>query len=81
MDNILCMFLHITLVTSLSTVDLTPNFTESNYIFTPTTRGASYVAIALTVTLFWESLSRLLIKIHVIPLSSPWQSSVAYKMP
>ena len=27
------LFLHITLVTSLSTVDLTPNFSESNYIY------------------------------------------------
>ena len=27
------MFLHISLVTSLSTADLTPNFAESNYIY------------------------------------------------
>ena len=27
------MFLHINLVTSLSTADLTPNFAESNYIY------------------------------------------------
>ena len=27
------IFLHITLITSLSTVDLTPNFSESNYIY------------------------------------------------
>ena len=26
-------------------------------------------------------LSRLYIKIHVTPLSSPWQSSIAYKLP
>ena len=33
MDNNLYIFLHITLVTSLSTVDLTRNFSESNYIY------------------------------------------------
>ena len=33
MDNNVYIFLHITLVTSLSTVDLTPNFSESNYIY------------------------------------------------
>ena len=27
------IFLHITLVTSLSTADLTPDFSESNYIY------------------------------------------------
>ena len=32
MDNNVYIFLHITLVTSLSTVDLMPNFSESNYI-------------------------------------------------
>ena len=33
MDNNVYIFLHITLVTSLSTADLTPNFSESNYIY------------------------------------------------
>ena len=33
MDNNVYIPLHITLVTSLSTVDLTPNFSESNYIY------------------------------------------------
>ena len=33
MDNNAYIFLHITLVTSLSSVDLTPNFSESNYIY------------------------------------------------
>ena len=33
MDNNVCIFLHVTLVTSLSTADLTPNFSESNYIY------------------------------------------------
>ena len=33
MDNKVYIFLHITLVTSLSTVDLTPNFSESNYLY------------------------------------------------
>ena len=33
LDNYVCIFLHINLVTSLSTVDLTPNFSESNYIY------------------------------------------------
>ena len=44
-------FLHISLVTSLSTTDLTPNFSESIYIY-PTTSGISYVAIAIIVLLF-----------------------------
>ena len=51
MDNNVYIFLHINLVTSLSTNDLTPNFSESNYIYS-TTSGISYVTIALTVTLF-----------------------------
>ena len=33
MDNNVYIFLHIKLVTSLSTVDLTPNFSESNDIY------------------------------------------------
>ena len=33
MDNNVYTFLHITLVTSLSIADLTPNFSESNYIY------------------------------------------------
>ena len=33
MDNNTYVFLHITLVISLSTVDLSPNFSESNYIY------------------------------------------------
>ena len=33
MDNNVYIFMHITLVTSLSTADLTPNFSESNYIY------------------------------------------------
>ena len=33
MGNNVYTFLHITLVTSLSIVDLTPNFSESNYIY------------------------------------------------
>ena len=33
MDNNVYIFLHNTLVTSLSTADLTPNFSESNYIY------------------------------------------------
>ena len=33
MDNNVYIFLHITLVTSSSTVDLTPNFSESNYLY------------------------------------------------
>ena len=40
-----------TLVTSLSTADLTPNLSESNYIY-PYYKCLSYVAIALTVRLF-----------------------------
>ena len=73
------IFLHIILVTSSSTVDLTPNFSKSNYI-------DSYykwykLCIARTVMLFWESLSRLLIKNHLAQLSSPCQSSVACKLP
>ena len=53
MDDNVHIFLHVTLVTSLSTADLTPNLSESNYPnLTPTTRGISYVAIALTVKLF-----------------------------
>ena len=34
MDNNVYIFLHITLVTSLSTADLTPTFSEPNYIYT-----------------------------------------------
>ena len=33
MDNNIYIFLHIILVTSLFTADLTPNFSESNYIY------------------------------------------------
>ena len=33
MDNNVCIFLHMALVTSLSTADLTPNFSESDYIY------------------------------------------------
>ena len=33
MDNNVHIFLHITCVTSLSTAVLTPNFSESNYIY------------------------------------------------
>ena len=33
MDNNVYIFLHITLVTPLSTADLTPDFSESNYIY------------------------------------------------
>ena len=33
MDNNVYISLHITLVTSLFTADLTPNFSESNYIY------------------------------------------------
>ena len=51
MDNNVYIFLHITLVTSLSTADLTPNFSESNNIY-PYYKCISYVAIALTVRLF-----------------------------
>ena len=32
MDNNVYIFLHITLVTSLSTADIAPNFSESNYL-------------------------------------------------
>ena len=32
MDNNVYIFLHIILVTSLSTVDLTPDFSECNYL-------------------------------------------------
>ena len=80
MDNNVCIPLNIILVTFLSNADWTPNFLGSNY-FIPTTSGISYVAIVLTVGLFWESLPRLQIKIYVTPLSSPWQSSVPYKLP
>ena len=50
-------------------------------MFTPTTKGISYVAIALTVPMFWESSSSLSIKTHVTSLSSPCQSLIAYKLP
>ena len=69
MDNNVFIFLHITLVTSLSTDDLTPNFSES--IFTPSTSGIIYGAILLTVWLFWESL-------HNYPALG---NSIAYKLP
>ena len=56
------MFLHITLATSLYTVDLTPNFSKSNYIYPY--YGIDYVVIAPTVTLFQESLSNKLMLHH-----------------
>ena len=33
MDDSVYIFLHMTLVTSLFTADLTPNFSESDYIY------------------------------------------------
>ena len=51
MDNNVYMLLHITLVTSLSTADLTL-ISGNLIIFTPSTSGISYVAIAPTVTMF-----------------------------
>ena len=50
-ESYVCIFLNVILVTSLSNVYLTPNFSESIF-FTPTTSGISYVVIVLTVRLF-----------------------------
>ena len=55
MDNNIYIFLYITFITSLSTVNLTTNLSEPN--LSEPTSGISYVAIALTVSLFWEPLS------------------------
>ena len=51
MDNNIYIFLHITLVTSLSTADWMALISQDLIIFTPTTIGISYVAMAPTVTL------------------------------
>ena len=51
MDSKVYVFLYITLDTSLSIVDLTPD-SQNLIIFTPTTSGISYAVIALTVILF-----------------------------
>ena len=50
MDNNVYIFLHIKLVTSLSTVDLTPNFSESNDIYRYYKWYISYVMLTPTVT-------------------------------
>ena len=55
MDKNIYIFLHITLVT-LFAADLTPTFSESNYIY-PYYEGCKYyVAIALTVTNYYPDL-------------------------
>ena len=50
-NNNLHIFLHMTLVRYIiySLLDLTPNFSESDYIFTSTTSSICYVVIGLAV--------------------------------
>ena len=79
MGNSVYIFLHITLDKSISTADLSPNFSECNYIYL-NCKWYMFCSDSPN-SLFWESLSRLKIKIHVTLLSSSWQSSIAYKSP
>ena len=79
MYNNVHIFLHITLVTSLSTVDLTPNFSESNYIYpcykwyklcNDSTNSYAFLRIIQA----FDKNSR-------YTIIQPWQSLVAYKLP
>ena len=82
MDNNVYIFLHIALVASLSIVHLTPNFSESNYIYPNykwyklcSDSTNSYAVMRIIVQTFDKNLCYTIIQ----PLLT--QSSIAYKLP
>ena len=80
MFNNLYIFLHITFATSLSNVNLTPNFSECNYVY-PYCKCYKLYNDSTNSYAVLRTIIQTLDKFHVTPLFSPWQSSIAYKLP